>query len=311
MTGPADATETIACGGVTWEVAVAARAELGERPVWDPITSSLIWVDIKAGRLHRHHPGERNDLVIDLGDGKRPIPIGAAAHRSDGGYVIAAADGFRLASPSGRFDGDPVRPEGMGEDMRFNDAACDPQGRFWAGTVANDRRSGAGALYRLDPDGWVDKMLDGITESNGLGWSPDGATMYYIDSGEPEPRIRAFPFDADTGSLGASRDLVRFPFDGAVPDGLVVDSDGGLWVALYNGGAVRHYSPAGELLATLPVPVSCPTCPGFGGPDLAHLYLTTAWQTLTADQRAAEPLAGHVLRAMPGARGLPAYTFPA
>jgi len=151
--------------------------------------------------------------------------------------------------------------------------------------------------------------LDGVTESNGLGWSLDGTTFYFIDSGEPEPRIRAFGCDMPTGELGPPRDLVRFPGGGPVPDGLVVDAEGTLWVAIWGAGQVHRYAPDGELLATLPVPASQPTCPAFGGPGLDELYLTTAWEGMTAQQRAAEPLAGHVLRARPGARGHPALAY--
>jgi sugar lactone lactonase YvrE len=198
----------------------------------------------------------------------------------------------------------------MPDDVRFNDGACDPVGRFWAGTVADDVRPGGGALYRLDPDGTITTVLEGVTESNGLGWSPDGTILYYVDSGEPEPRVRAFDYDTDTGRIGwEPYDLIRFPGGAAVPDGLVVDSEGCLWVALWGGSEVRRYSATGGLLATLPVPVSQPTCPAFGGPDLSDLYLTTAWQGLDERQREAEPLAGHLLRTRPGAAGLPAGVF--
>jgi sugar lactone lactonase YvrE len=290
--------------GAVWEVAVAAGAELGERPVWDHAGSCLIWVDINAGRLHRYRPGGGNELALEL-----PAAIGAAAPRRGGGYVLAAGDGFRLTRADGSTETGPLRPPGMGADIRFNDGACDPAGRFWAGTVAADVRPGAGALYRLDPDGTITALLTGVTESNGIGWSPDAATMYYIDSGEPEPRVRSFPFDPAAGTIGPSLDLVRFPAGPVVPDGLVVDTEGCLWVALWGGWEVRRYSPAGQLLAAHPVPAECPTCPGFGGPDLADLYLTTAWQGMDEQQRAGQPLAGHLLRARVGAHGHPVAAF--
>ena len=159
------------------------------------------------------------------------------APRAAGGYVLAAADGFRLVDGDGQPDGGPWRPPGMLADVRFNDGACDPAGRFWAGTVAGDRRAGAAALYRLDPSGEIAVVLDGVTESNGLGWSLDGGTFYYIDSGEPRPRIRAFPCDLAAGTLGTPRDLVQPPASQGIPDGLVVDSEGCLWVAFWGGGA--------------------------------------------------------------------------
>jgi sugar lactone lactonase YvrE len=293
-----------------WEVVAEAGAELGERPVWDPGGSFLTWVDINAGRLHRYTPGQGDDVVLELSVDGRPIPIGAAAHRGSGGYVLAAADGFRLAGLDGSSEAGPWRPPGMPGDVRFNDGACDTAGRFWAGTVAHDARPGGGALYRLDPDGTITTVLEGVTESNGLGWSPDGATLYFIDSGEAEPRVRAFDYDPDTGRIGwQPYDLIPFPPGKVVPDGLVVDAEGCLWVAMWGAGEVRRYAPTGGLLATLPVPVSQPTCPAFGGPGLTDLYLTTAWEGMDEQQRAAEPMAGHLLRTRPGADGSPAGVF--
>jgi sugar lactone lactonase YvrE len=292
-----------------WQVAVAAGAELGERPVWDHIRSCLLWVDIHAGRLHRYRPDEGNDVVLELVAGGRAIAIGAAAPRRGGGYVLAAADGFRLADQDGQLEAGPFTPPGMTAGIRFNDGACDPAGRFWAGTVAYDRRPGAGALYRFGPGGAIVTMLDGITESNGLGWSPDGTAFYYIDSGEPEPRVRVFGFDPFASELGSSRDLVVFPAGDVVPDGLAVDGAGCLWVALWGGSAVHRYSPEGDLLAVFPVPVSRPTCPAFGGPDLTDLYLTTAWNGMTGAERAKQPLAGHLLRAHSGTQGQRAASF--
>jgi sugar lactone lactonase YvrE len=288
-----------------WEVAVSARAELGERPFWDPAVDALMWVDILAGHLHRYWPGVGDSVFHTAG-----VAVGAAAPRAGGGYVLAAADGFRLVDASGQAAGGPWRPPGMLADVRFNDGVCDPAGRFWAGTVAADRRAGAGALYRLDPAGSMTVVLDGVTESNGLGWSPDGGTFYYIDSGEPAPRIRAFPCDLAAGTLGAARDLVQPGPGQGIPDGLVVDADGCLWVAFWGGGAIRRFSASGELLAELPVPVSQPSCPAFGGPGLEDLYVTTAWENMTEAEREAEPMAGHLLHTrVEGVRGQPVGQF--
>jgi len=309
---------------VEWQVAVPARAELGERPFWDAAVGCLGWVDILAGQLHRYRPGRGDEVFHTAG-----VAVGAAAPRAargtgragepgrageaggaGGGYVLAAADGFRLVGADGRAEGSPLRPPGMAADARFNDGACDPAGRFWAGTVAAGRRPGASALYRLDPGGGITAVLDGVTESNGLGWSLDGGTLYFIDSGEPRPRIRAFPCDLAAGTLGPPRDLVQPPDGSGIPDGLVVDAEGCLWVAFWGGHAVRRYSPAGELLAELPVPATQPSCPAFGGPDLADLYVTTAWEDMTEAQRAADPLAGHLLHTRyGGVVGQPASTF--
>src|SRR6201981_4078856 len=166
------------------EAVVEGSAELGERPGLDPCLSCLTWVDINAGRLHRYTPGEGNDVVIELSADGRPVPIGAAAHRGSGGYVLAAADGFRATSAdggsgagawrpaeqprraAGGSEAVPGRPPDMPSGVRFNDGACDPAGRFWAGTVADDVTPGAGALYRLDPDGGNHTVLEGVHQAN-------------------------------------------------------------------------------------------------------------------------------------------------
>jgi len=284
--------------GLRWEVTAAPTAELGERPVWEASSGRLIWVDINAGQLHELDPDGSDRVIASAG-----VPVGAAAPRTAGGYVLAAADGFRLIGADG-LAGPTVRPAGMPLNVRFNDGACDPAGRFWAGTAATDGQAGAGSLYRLDPDGSVTEVLPGVTESNGLGWDPSATVFYYTDSGEERSRVRAFGFDLAAGTLGGERDLIQFAPGDGIADGLVVDAEGCLWIAMYGGGCVRRYSAAGELLGSYPVPVSRPTCPAFGGPDLDELFLTTAWEGLGSERRAAEPLAGRLLRARPGVRGL-------
>ena len=284
--------------GLTWEATAAPTAELGERPVWDAAAARLIWVDINAGRLHEFGPGGADRVIATAG-----VPVGAAAPRTAGGYVLAAADGFRLIGADGAA-GPPLRPPGMPGNVRFNDGACDPAGRFWAGTAATDGQRGAGSLYRLDQDGSVTEILRGVTESNGLGWNPAATVFYYTDSGEEQSRVRAFGFDLAAGTLGAEHDLIRFGPGEGTADGLVVDAGGCLWIAMWGAGCVRRYTAQGELLGVYPVPASQPTCPCFGGPDLDELFLTTAWEGLDGEQRSAEPLAGRLLRARPGVCGL-------
>ncbi len=290
--------------GTDWEVSAPAGAELGEHPFWDDRERALIWVDVLAGRVHRVTPGADDAVVADLG-----MAVGAVAPVEGGGFVLAAADGFRRVDAVGRAVWGPLRPDDMPGDARFNDGACDPQGRFFAGTVTVDLRQGAGALYRLDPDGSIHTVLEGVTESNGIAWSPDGVTLYYVDSGEPAPRIRAFAFEAEAGTLGESRDLVSFDPGDVVPDGLAVAAEGCLWVAMWGGSEVRRYGVDGRIMERLPLPVSRVTCPGFGGEGLEDLYVTTAWEGMNAAERQPEPLAGHLFRMRPGARGLPAHRF--
>ncbi len=191
-----------------------------------------------------------------------PGTVGAIAPvEGDEGWVLAAGRGFVHLSPDGL-----LRPivEVAPEGTRMNDGACDPQGRLWAGTLADDFRPGGGALYRLDQDGRVELMLDGLTISNGLGWSPDGATMYLADSG---PRlVHAFKFDQLTGTISDGRVLVAVAEHVGTPDGLTVDADGDVWVAIYGGGRVHRYSPEGVLREELLVPAAQSTSCAFRRP---------------------------------------------
>jgi sugar lactone lactonase YvrE len=235
-----------------------------------------------------------------------PGTVGAIAPvQDDEGWVLAAGRGFAYLSPDGllRPLADDVAPAGT----RMNDAACDPQGRFWAGTLADDHHAGGGALYRLDRNGQTELMLDGLTISNGLGWSLDGATMYLVDTG---PRVvHAFAFDAEQGTISDGRVLVTVAEELGGPDGMTVDADGDLWVAIYGGGRVHRYSPDGVLRQVLHVPAKQSTSCAFAGPGLRWLYVTTATEDWSDEQRLAEPTAGLVYRFDTDAAGRPAAPF--
>ncbi len=285
---------------IGWETAYADDAELGERPLWDERTGTLIWVDSYGGIVHRlGDDAQHTALAVGA-------PLGAAALREGGGLVVARGDGIAFIAPDGTADR-PGIPFGLAGNVRFNDGACDPAGRFLIGTCAADGSAGIGALYSVSGDGAVVELLSGITESNGLAWSADGTTMYYVDSGEA--CLRAYPYDVAAGRIGDRRDLVVFGEGEGIPDGLITDADDAVWVAMWEGASVRRYSPAGELLLHIETPVSRPTCTAFGGPALDRLYLTTAWEGMDAEERAREPLAGSVLVARPGVRGVAAARF--
>jgi sugar lactone lactonase YvrE len=277
------------------EVLVQANAELGEGPVWDARSGRIAWVDILGRRIHLTDPRTAETESIEV-----PSDVGAIAPRTTGGFVAALQDGFWVIG-----DGPPRRiatiPE-AGATLRFNDGKCDPRGRFWAGTMAYDEAAGAASLYRLDDAGaGVTRVLEGVTISNGLAWTGDAATMYYIDS--PTQRIDAFAYEAETGEIRDRRMVVRIPAELGSPDGMTIDADGGLWVALWGGGAVHRYLD-GRLDRVIRLPVSRPTSCAFGGPDLDELYVTSAWKGLSADARRAEPLAGALFRIRPGVRGV-------
>lgn len=270
-----------------WQVTAASGCELGEHPLWDARDGSLVWVDILAGTVYRMTASGAT-TTAKLGE-----IVGAVGLRVDGGLVASVDHGFEFLDASGRVDRDPV-PVDIDAGTRFNDATCDPCGGFLAGTAAIDGRSASGKLFRLAVNGSVSVVLDGLVESNGLAWSPNGAIFYFVDSGEA--CVRRYDYDPSAGIIGARRrDLATFVATDGVPDGLTVDSSGAIWVAMWQGGAVRQYAPDGRLIDCLPTPVSQPTCPTFGGAGLDLLFVTSAWEGLSEVERVVEPWAGHVL----------------
>jgi sugar lactone lactonase YvrE len=277
---------------------------LGEGVRWDARREELLRVDIMEGHVHRDKVDDDGGL-ISLRIYQVPGTVGAIAPiDGDDGWLLAANRGFLHLSPDGSLHPlGEVTPEGT----RMNDAACDPQGRFWAGTKADDHRAGGGALYRLDTNGRVELVLDGLTISNGLGWSLDGTTMYVTDS--PPRLIHAFTFDAEHGTISDGRVLITVPEDVGSPDGLTVDAAGDLWVAIWGGGRVHRYSPDGVLREELLVPAVQTTSCAFGGTGLHRLYVTTATEEWTDEQRRADPDAGLVYRFDTDATGLPAAPF--
>jgi sugar lactone lactonase YvrE len=282
------------------ELFVDARARLGEGPVWDARSGRLIWVDIEGAALHSTHPETGETTTLPM-----PMPIGIAVPRQSGGFVAALEDGFYAIGTDG---GTELIAEidNRARGLRFNDGACDPAGRFLAGTMAYDFKPGAGSLYRLEPDLSVSRLIDSVTISNGLGWSPDSGTMYYVDT--PTKRIDAFDYDVESGAISRRRPFVEIEGEGR-GDGLCVDVDGAVWVALWPGWSVRRYLADGTLDAIVPLPVAEVSSCVFGGSSLDELFITTAWSTLSDEQRAAQPLAGSLFRASVGTRGIPRASF--
>jgi sugar lactone lactonase YvrE len=277
------------------------RAVLGEGPYWVPENSSLLWVDIPNRLLHRTEipSGATESMEVDA--------VSAAFPALGGGILTAGGNRLTLFKP-GSASGDgwtarTVAEVPSREGVRFNDASVDPAGRVWVGTMHVDETEPLGELYRLDPGSVLTSVVKGVTVSNGLGWSPDGSRLYYTDS--PMRRIDVFDYDPATGEAFQRRVFTDLSRADGVPDGLTVDLDGCVWVAMWGGGALRRFTPNGEQDAVLPVPVSRPTSCAFGGPDLADLYVTTASRGMTDAERAAEPMAGRLLRLHPGPHGLP------
>ena len=277
-----------------------ARAELGEGPRWDAATQTLLWVDIPGQLVHRYDPATGMDTA-ELVAGV----VSLALPRARGGIVIGLPDGLHV------LDGErspllvPIEAERT--DTRTNDGACDAAGRLWVGTMALDERSPLGGLYRVDADLSVTTVLTGTTISNGLGWSPSGDRFYFIDS--PTRRVDVFDFDPASGALEKRRPFAAVEVEGAVPDGLAVDAEGGVWVALHGGWGLRRYAPDGELR---------------GGGRPAHrqhhellLRRSRAARPVCDDsaarsqrvELAEQPLAGALLRLDVGVAGLPTHAF--
>jgi sugar lactone lactonase YvrE len=280
------------------------QTQLGEGTRWDDRYQELLHVDILAGRIFRHKIND-DGALSPVQIHEVPGTVGAIAPiENDEGWLLAAGRNVSYLHPGGELRLiAQVAPEGT----RMNDAACDPQGRFWAGTLADDQHPGGGSMYRLDRSGRAELMLDGLTISNGLGWSPDSRTMYLADSGPGV--IHAFAFDPEHGTIAEDRLLVDVPEEIGTPDGLTVDTAGDLWVAIYGGGRVQRYAPDGSLREELFVPAEQTTSCAFAGPGLHRLYVTTATENWTDERRRAEPGAGLVYMFETDATGQPAAPF--
>ncbi|MDQ6674309.1 MAG: SMP-30/gluconolactonase/LRE family protein [Chloroflexota bacterium] len=284
------------------EVVLDAHASVGEGPVWDERTGTLVWVDIMNNSVHVYNPASGTDRAVDVGQ-----PVGAAALRENGGLVLALRDGFAV------MDADlgnlrwVTRVEDDVPTNRMNDGKCDAAGRFWAGTMAFDVTPGMAALYRLDPDYRVSRVVSDVTLSNGLDWSPDNRHMYYIDS--VTQRVDAFDFDLERGALGERRTLIPVSKELGLPDGMTVDAEGGVWVALHGTGAVYRYTPDGHLDRVVRIPARQVTCCAFGGPDYRDLYITSSTYGLSPEALRDQPLAGALFRCRPGVHGRPSFRF--
>jgi sugar lactone lactonase YvrE len=240
------------------ERASSVEARLGEGPRWDADARRLLWVDIEGGLLHA---------------GDRTIEGGAmvcAVAPWEGDTVLVALTGALAAVDvsSGSIRRLAEIPHGR-PGMRCNDGACDAAGRFWIGTMALDESPGHAALYRYDPDGELHTVLDGVSLSNGIGWDAGGRLMYYVDT--PTRRIDLFDFDPDSGALANRRPFAVIPEGEGVPDGLAVDDEGGVWVALHGGSQVRRFDPDGVASGRVEVPAAKVTACCFAGD---RLYVT-------------------------------------
>jgi len=273
------------------------HALLGEGAIWDSAAALLYWVDIEGSTVHIFDPATGSDHAIDVRQ-----QVGTVVPRRSGGLVLALADGFAHLD----LDTEQLTPLWeLPEDNRFNDGKCDPAGRLWAGTIGP---AGSANLYCLFADLHVEHKLDGITTSNGICWSHDAKTMYYIDT--RTQTVAAFAHDAQSSAIGPRRVAVTVPKEMGHPDGMTIDAEGMLWVAMWDGWSVTRWDPAsGRLLDTIPLPAARVTSCAFGGPDLGTLYITTARTGLDKGALREQPHAGGLFRLTPGVRGVAAVPF--
>lgn len=278
-------------------------AALGEGARWDRAAGLLRFVDYDAPALHAYDPTRGETATVDLA-----APFAAFAARADGSWVATGRRGF-VAWTADRGIA-PLGPQiADGDGTWVNDGRCDAHGRFWAATAT---RGGAGdaALYRLDADGTVMRMLDGLGFGNGIGFGPDGTTLYLADTFRRV--VLAVPCDPDAGTLGEPRTFVELPADDGVPDGLAVDVEGGVWVAICGAGEVRRYAPDGRLLAVVAADAALVTSCALGGPNGDELFVTSGNEIVTSGPLAGVPLggsAGRVFRVRVGVEGLPEEAF--
>ncbi|MEP6502159.1 MAG: SMP-30/gluconolactonase/LRE family protein [Betaproteobacteria bacterium] len=277
----------------------------GESPFWHPGEQALYWVDIAGRKLNRFTPrrAEHRDWSF-------ATEVACAAPRPDGDVLLGLRDGIFTFDPaSGRCDRLVKAPYDQ-KKLRFNDGKADPQGRFWVGTI-HDERLPKGSLYCLTLSA-LDRILDDVANSNGLAWSPDGRTMYWTDT--KLSTVFAFDFEPQSGDLSRRRVFASFPPKpeggaladyGGRPDGGAVDSEGCYWAACFEGQRLARFAPDGTLLQSVPLPVRCPTMPCFGGDDLRTLYVTTSREKRPEQELAEQPWAGQVLQCRVDVPGLP------
>lgn len=281
-----------------WET----QAELGEGPLWVAGEQALYWVDIRGQQVHRFTPGsgERRTWTFNQ-------PITSLAVRQSGGFIGTVPDGFARIDFAAVSIEPVTLPEAHLPENRFNDGKVDGNGRYWAGSMDNAGKKASGFLYRLDPDLSLHQLDEGYTISNGPAFSVDGKTMYHTNT--VKKTIFAFDLHED-GTIGRKRPFIQLTDDAeGHPDGMTVDSENCLWLAHYGGARVTRYSPAGEVMQVVPLPVPNVTSCAFGGANLDTLYITTASQEMSPTDLDKYPLSGSLFAYHPGVAGLPTPLF--
>lgn len=285
------------------ELVLDSRSDLGEGAIWDYKTGELIWVNITKKILNFYNPKMNNNKEMLTGQ-----MIGTVVPAESGRMIVALENGFYQFDPLTGTKKFIANPEEGLSGNRFNDGKCDPAGRFWAGTMSKSGEKEAGALYRLEASGTVTKMIDKVSTSNGIVWSQNHNKMYYIDT--PTLKVTAWDYDPETGNIGNPQTAIEIPREMGYPDGMTIDAEGNVWIALWNGAAVGCWNPeTGELLRKIDVPAKNVTSVAFGDDDLGTLYITTARQKTSEEELKKFPHAGGVFKVRPGVKGVNAFYF--
>ena len=292
--GPIDYTDSL-------RVVSAVNYDLAEGPFWDSSTNKLIFVDCNRGHINQLDPVSGSLSRSELGQ-----TVGVAIPCKSGGFAVTSSEGLLFYQE--KDDASLIVPIESGlPNNRMNDGKCDSRGRLWSGTFSTSFRRGAGNLYRIDPDLSLTKAVSGIRVSNGIAWNEDETLMYFNDT--LSGGIDVFDYDIDQGVISNRRRFVDIERDQGLPDGLTVDKNGCVWVALFYGYMIRRYNPKGDLVGVIKLPTGRVTSCNFGGSDLMDLYITTADFTLHDDSRPHEQEGGYIFTCRPGVSGLPSYHF--
>ncbi|TDO86480.1 sugar lactone lactonase YvrE [Halanaerobium saccharolyticum] len=285
------------------ELVIDAGAQIAEGPFWDQEKQLLYWVDILGKTINIYNPATAANEVIQL-----EKMIGALIPTAKGKLLAALEDGLYLIDPETFKPRILVNPESNTAQTRFNDGKCDQKGRFWVGTMDLEENRELGKLYCLDQDLNLEEKVKNVKISNGLAWSLDNKTMYYIDS--PTKEVLAFDYDLETAEISNKRTIISLAEGEGVPDGMTIDAEGKLWIAHFGGSQVSRWdSVSGEKIDSIQLPVSNVTSCAFGGKNLDELYITTASVGLSEEEKEKQPYAGGIFKYQAGVNGLAAVKF--
>lgn len=294
-----DTTKIITQKNMKVDLLLDSKSLLGEGALWNKETQELYWIDIENGIFHCYHPKNKQNKSIELGQ-----KVGTVVPTENGDVLVALQDGiYELDTKTEQKKLICKRPEPNFPDNRFNDGKCDAKGRFWVGTISMKSTPQVAALYLFDNQGVITQKVDNVTVSNGIVWSLDNRKMYYIDT--PTKEVKEYDYDNETGNISFSKIAVKIPEGLGYPDGMTMDSEGMIWIGMWEGFCVTRWNPiTGELLMKIEVPVSRVTSCAFGGENLDILYITTAKTGASAEELQKYPYSGGLFSVKTGHKGI-------